>query len=409
MSEKTEKPTPKKVRDAREQGQIAKSMEVATGVQLAMLLGYFWWRAEDMIDAFQIMIEVSIASLTLPLRVAMDQIMDATIGLALNLLAPMALMLLLGTVTAIVTHIGPLFAPKFIQPKGERISPLKNAKQLFSMRSLFEFGKSLLKVSILAITFYLLLKQHLNAFQFLPLCGIECGLRVTGVVIGILWGILVLFYVLFAIADLAYQKRSLTKQLMMSRDEIIKEYKNTEGDPHVRHKRKELHRELQSGSMNANVRRSTAVVRNPTHVAVCLYFVAGETPLPQVIEKGTDARARQLIAIAEEAGVPIVEAVYLARRLNATTEIGDFIPAELFEPVAEVLHLVSEIGADRSADDEEDIADEEDGEEEAEEAAGEAGDERTEEEQNPDPEAPPPGDRSSDPDAGVGRSRAGPA
>lgn len=365
MSEKNEKPTPKKIRDAREQGQIAKSIEVATGVQLAMLLGYFWLRSEDVIDAFQYMIEVSIASLSLPLRAAMDQILDAIFGLTVNLLAPMAIMLLLGTVGAVVTQIGPLFAPKFVQPKGERVSPLKNAKQLFSMRSLFEFGKSLLKVSILAITFYLLLKQHLNAFQFLPLCGIECGLRVTGVVIGILWGILVLFYVLFAIADLAYQKRALTKQLMMSRDEIIKEFKNTEGDPHIRHKRKELHREMQSGSMNANVKRSTAVVRNPTHVAVCLYFVAGETPLPQVIEKGTDIRARQMIAIAEEAGVPIVEAIYLARRLNATTEVGDFIPPELFEPVAEVLHLVSEIRADKADedDDEDDEGAEEDGEE----------------------------------------------
>ncbi|MFX6760169.1 EscU/YscU/HrcU family type III secretion system export apparatus switch protein, partial [Acinetobacter baumannii] len=76
--------------------------------------------------------------------------------------------------------------------------------------------------------------------------------------------------------------------------------------------------------------------RNPTHVAVCLYFVAGETPLPQVIEKGADARARQIIAIAEKAGVPWVEQVFVARRLHARTEVGDYIPAELFEPVAEI-------------------------------------------------------------------------
>lgn len=344
MTEKTEQPTPKKIRDARQEGQIAKSVEIATGIQLAVLLGYFWVRGEDLIDAFQNIIEVAIASIGEPLRVAMGRVATVAATLMLHLLAPVGIVLVLATVGAVMAQIGPLFAPKFIEPKGERISPLTNAKQLFSLRSLFEFGKSLLKVSILSIAFYLLIKRYLYSFQFLPLCGAECGLRVTGVLIGWLWGILVLFYVVFAIADLAFQKRSLTKQLMMSRDEIHKEFKNTEGDPHIKHKRKEIHRDIQSGSMAANVKRSTAVVRNPTHVAVCLYFVAGETPLPQVIEKGADARARQIIAIAEKAGVPMVEQVYVARRLHARTEVGDYIPAELFEPVAEILSLVSEMG-----------------------------------------------------------------
>ncbi|MCG5258904.1 EscU/YscU/HrcU family type III secretion system export apparatus switch protein [Cupriavidus gilardii] len=343
MTEKTEQPTPKKIRDAREEGQIAKSVEIATGIQLAVLLGYFWLRGEDIIDAFQSIIEVAIASIGEPLRVAMGRVVTVTGTLMLHLLAPVGIVLILATVGSVMAQIGPLFAPKFIKPKGERISPLTNAKQLFSLRSLFEFGKSLLKVSILSIAFYLLIKRYLYSFQFLPLCGTECGLRVTGVLIGWLWGILVLFYVVFAIADLAFQKRTLTKQLMMSRDEIQKEFKNTEGDPHIKHKRKEIHRDIQSGSMAANVKRSTAVVRNPTHVAVCLYFVAGETPLPQVIEKGIDARARRMIAIAEEAGVPMVEEVHVARRLYARTEVGDYIPAELFEPVAEILNLVNEM------------------------------------------------------------------
>ncbi|MCT9115701.1 EscU/YscU/HrcU family type III secretion system export apparatus switch protein [Cupriavidus gilardii] len=343
MTEKTEQPTPKKIRDARQEGQIAKSVEIATGIQLAVLLGYFWVRGEDIVDAFQNIIEVAIASIGEPLRVAMGRVATVTGMLMLHLLAPVGIVLVLATVGVVMAQIGPLFAPKFIKPKGERVSPLKNAKQLFSLRSLFEFGKSLLKVSILGIAFYLLIKRYLYSFQFLPLCGTECGLRVTGVLIGWLWAILVLFYVVFAIADLAFQKRSLTRQLMMSRDEIQKEFKNTEGDPHIKHKRKEIHRDIQSGSMAANVKRSTALVRNPTHVAVCLYFVPGETPLPQVIEKGADARARRMIAIAEEAGVPMVEQVHVARRLYARTDVGDYIPAELFEPVAEILSLVSEM------------------------------------------------------------------
>lgn len=343
MSEKTEQPTPKKIRDARQEGQIAKSVEVTTGVQLAVLLGYFWARGEDMVDAFQNMMEVAVANTGVPLQTAIGHSLRAIGMLTLNLLAPMAIALLLTTVAAVLIQVGPLFAPKFVQPKGQRISPLSNAKQLFSLRSLFEFAKSLLKVTLLSVTFYLLLKRYLNCFQFLPLCGIECGLRVTGVLVGWLWAILVLFYIAFAIADFTFQKRSLTKQLMMSRDEIMKEFKNTEGDPHIKHKRKEIHREIQSGSLASNVKRSTAMVRNPTHIAVCLYYVAGETPLPQVIEKGADARALAMIRIAEEAGIPMVEEVHVARRLYARTEVGDCIPPELFEPVAEILSLVNEM------------------------------------------------------------------
>jgi type III secretion protein U len=343
MSEKTEQPTPKKIRDARQEGQIAKSMEVATGVQLAVLLGYFWVRGEDMLDTFEQMFEVSIASVNQPLGEAMDRIVTATVSMTLNLLAPMAIVLGIASLGAVLGQVGPLFAPKFIQPKGERVSPLKNFKQLFSLRSLFEFAKSLIKVSLLSFTFYLLMKRYLNSFQFLSLCGIECGLRVTGVLIGWLWGILVLFYIVFAVADYAFQRRTLINQLMMSRDEIMKEFKNTEGDPHVKHKRKEQHRELQSGSLASNVKRSTAMVRNPTHIAVCLYFVPGETPLPQVIEKGADDRALRMVAIAEEAGVPMVEEIHVARTLFARTEIGEYIPAELFQPVADILNLVNEL------------------------------------------------------------------
>lgn len=223
--------------------------------------------------------------------------------------------------------------------------------------------------------------------------------------IGWLWAILVLFYVVFAIADLAFQKRSLTRQLMMSRDEIQKEFKNTEGDPHIKHKRKEIHRDIQSGSMAANVKRSTALVRNPTHVAVCLYFVPGETPLPQVIEKGADARARRMIAIAEEAGVPMVEQVHVARRLYARTDVGDYIPAELFEPVAEILSLVSEMRQAEEALDGDldgDLDDEPDEEPDADSECGaEAG---TEADSDTDAASPKPGpDGGADPRGDGGR------
>jgi type III secretion protein U len=343
VSDKNEKPTPKKIKDARIEGQVAKSTDVTTGVQLAILLGFFWWRGESTMLGFQDLMRVSVASILLPLPTALDRIIGACIALSLELLLPMALVLIVGTIGSVLAQIGPIFSPRAVQPKSEHVSVLKNAKSLFSMKSVFEFCKSVIKVSVLTWTTYLLMKDNLGSFQFLSLCGIECGVRVTGQMIFWLWGTLVLCYIVFGGADLAYQKRQLTKQLMMSHDEILKEMKNAEGDPEVKRKRKDEHGKLSRGALASNVKRSTVVVRNPTHFAVCIYYKPGETPLPQVIDKGGGIRALHIICLAEAAGVPLVEQISLARSLHSRIEIGDYIPADLFEPVAEVLHLVNEM------------------------------------------------------------------
>ncbi len=339
MSEKTEKPTVKKIREARAKGQVAKSMEITSGVQLVVMLGYFMFEGTYLLDSFTVLLDATINAVNLDLTSALKQLSELFSDIVLRVTGGIAAILIVMTLVAIIAQTGPLLAPEVMKPSLEKLNPLANAKQMFSMRSLFEFAKSIAKVAVLSLIFFYLIRQYGPSIQFLPLCTVACGLEVSTQLLYWMWAVLIGFYVIVGIADFAFQRYNTNQQLMMSLEDIKQEYKNAEGDPQMKQKRKEMHREVQSGSLAANVNKSTVVVRNPSHIAVCLYFKPGETPLPRVIEIGYDYVALNIVAIAEKAGIPVVEDIGTARALAAQCTVGRYIPTELFEPVAHILRI----------------------------------------------------------------------
>jgi type III secretion protein U len=354
MSEKTEEPTHKKLADARKKGQVAKSADLIVMVQLAATLGFFWVQGVSAWQGIQGLIDITIDSLNLPIDAASDRILGAFLTYMIDFLLPLGGMLVALTIVGSMLQTGPLLALEALELKTERLSLISNAKQLFSVKTIVEFVKSIAKVGTLAIIFYFLLYQNLSSFQFLPLCGTGCGINLTVHLIATMWLILVVAYIVIGGLDFMYQRYTTNKDLRMSKEEVKQEFKNSEGDPHVKNHRRETHKEIQSGSLASNVKKSSAIVRNPTHVAVCLYYKAGETPLPMVLEKGHDLMARRIIALGERAGVPIIENVPLARALAAKTPRGKYIPPELFVPVAELLRMIEELAAQRNDDIEDD-------------------------------------------------------
>ncbi len=214
------------------------------------------------------------------------------------------------------------------------------------MKSLFELFKSCLKVGLLSLIFAYILNKYSSSLQFLPLCGLACGLSVTATLCGWLWGTLIIFYVVFGAADFAFQHHTMMKQLKMSKEDIKQEHKDSEGNPEIKQKRKETHKEIQSGSLAANVKKSSVMVRNPTHLAVCLYYREGETPLPKVLDKGQGEMALHMVKLAEKFNVPVVENIPLARALMRDVENDHYIPESLFEPVAELLRVVMDLEYD---------------------------------------------------------------
>jgi type III secretion protein U len=350
MSEKTEKPTPHKLREARKKGQVAKSVEITSGVQLVALLAYFTVEGKHLLQGFEALTLLSIEVVNQDLASASTRLLGAMAELVMRFTLGIAALVVMATIAAVVAQTGPLLAYEAMKPSLEKINPLANLKQIFSVRNAFELAKSLSKVGLLSLILFYLIRQYAPSIQFLPLCGVACGLRVSVALLHWMWLGLVGFYVVYAIVDYAFQRHSTTKQLMMSIEDIKQEYKNSEGNPEIKHKRKEVHRSVQSGSLAANVGKSSVVVRNPTHIAVCLRYRPPETPLPQVLELGRGARAQHIVELAERAGVPVVENVRVARALAAQTEVGGYIPSPLFEPVAQILRLVMKLQYENDAE-----------------------------------------------------------
>lgn len=200
-----------------------------------------------------------------------------------------------------------------------------------------EFGMPLRK-------FRYLIRQYSPSLAALPHCGAACGWALTVRLLCWLMAVLVAAYVVFAGADFAFQKYHLHKQLMMSFDETRREHKEVEGNPEIKGRRREIHREtIESGSLAGKVRASTVVVRNPTRLAICLRYAPDEMPVPCVIAKGRHARARAIVALAERAGVPVVEHIPVARRLMDDVGIDEPIPNDLFEAVAAILRLALDL------------------------------------------------------------------
>lgn len=346
MSEKNEKPTQKKIRDARKKGQVAKSVEITSGMQLVALLGYFSFEGPELWHALQQLHELAISVINQDIVFGIGQMVGAFGTLALRFIGGIALLMVLITAITILAQIGPLLATEAMQPSAKKLNILSNFKQIFSKQNLFEFIKSLLKVTLLFMIFFYLLRQYGASIQFLPLHPITTGVQVC--IRFLFWMFLSLigFYVILGIADLAFQRQQNEKKMMMSLEDIKQEHKNSEGNQEIKQKRKEVHREIQSGSLASNVAKSTAVVRNPSHIAVCLYYNPDKTPLPQVIEIGHDKRALLIVRLAEKAGIPVVENITVARTLASGTKIGGYIPAELFEPVAHILRLAMGLSYD---------------------------------------------------------------
>ncbi|WAJ30526.1 type III secretion system export apparatus subunit SctU [Antarcticirhabdus aurantiaca] len=339
--EKTELPTPKKERDAREKGQVAKSQDVVTTVSLLSVIAYVWvtW---DATNARLTTLFDQVAALAVG-----DFRTNAMAGIAaaswdaVMIMAPILGVVVLSGVAANYFQIGALFSFESISPKLEKISPGAGFKRIFSMKQLVDLLKSIVKIVFLSVLLYLVVLDVIAPYVQSLDCGLPCIGDITVAALGQVLVYSALAFIVVALVDFVYQRHSHTKSLMMTKDEVKREYKESEGDPHIKGKRKQLAHELAMGDGGHAARKGTAVVVNPTHFAVVIRYEPGETPLPLVTAKGRNMQAHYLRAQAEEAGVPIFRNPPLARGLFAEAELYEAIPDEFFDAVAEVLAWVA--------------------------------------------------------------------
>ncbi|WP_407048021.1 type III secretion system export apparatus subunit SctU [Methyloraptor flagellatus] len=339
--EKTEPPSPKKIRDARAKGQVAKSQEVVTAVTLLAVIIVVWVRFPEIVAAFLRMIDIVTMLSGGDFR---ENAIKAVILVSIEIAKTLLPVLGVTVVTAIAANyfqVGTIFALEGIMPSLDKISPASGMKKIFSMKQLIETLKSVLKIVVLSILLYFVVRDSIGAFVGSLECGMSCQ---GGVMVGVLRQILsytALVFIVVAGADFMYQRHSYTKSLMMTKEEVKREFKESEGDPHIKGHRKQLAHELLMSDGAHQASKGSAVVVNPTHFAVVIRYDPETTPLPMVTAKGRNNHAHLLRTSAERAGVPVFRNVTLARALYATTEVDQFVPQDLFEAVAEILTWVN--------------------------------------------------------------------
>lgn len=341
MSEKTEDASPQKIREAREKGEVAKSADLITSMQCLAIVLYLVFKGRDILALINHLTRETIASVNLPLDSAFSRIATAA-DLLLNPLITLGALILLVTVVTSVAQTGIMITPAAMAPKFDKLNIVNNAKQIFSPKSLVQFLKTITKVTLVGIATYLVLRAHTPDLQFIPTCTLNCGFEVGLSLMRSMFVAALAIMLLISFADLAYERYSFFKKLRMSKEEKKEESKNSEGNPEIKGERKKIHREIQSGSLNEKVRKTSVVLRNPTHFAVCLQYDAQTCPVPKVIEKGRDSAANRIVEMAEKLGVPMIEDVALTRAIFREVAVGEPIPNMFFAPVAAVLRVIED-------------------------------------------------------------------
>ncbi|MFZ7095273.1 type III secretion system export apparatus subunit SctU [Luteimonas dalianensis] len=335
--DKTEKPTPKKLRDARREGNVAKSKDLTSTVLVMGWVAGAWMMMGMMGARLGELFDRSLGAVSQPFFQVLPQLGWLALQTLLWLVLPLMLLALLLGVLVEFLQIGPIATFKKMTPKLDKMNPVEGIKKMFSMDNLIELIKSVVKCAAMIGIGYIVLKGMLERLMMLPHGNPSAmaGAVWHGIKWIMVWTVVVFFFV--AALDVWYQKFSYTKKLRMSRRDIKREVKENEGDPYVKQRRKQLHQEWAQQNMLSSVRKSNVVVTNPTHIAVALQYEQGETELPVVVAKGEGAMAELIKKTAEEAGVPILQNVPLARGLNEKVELDDYISTEFFDAVAEVL------------------------------------------------------------------------
>ena len=335
--DKTEKPTPKKLQDARKKGDIAKSKDITSTAGMLVILMLAAVALPILGEQMAALVRASFEVMHEPFALAAPR---------LGRQAGMTLLLVVGLVVVPVALVGalvefiqagPVMSTEKLKPKMENMNPAKGLKRMFSMDNLVELVKSILKTAVVGTIAWLVMRKVLPE---LPLLVSGRPENVGAALWQTTWLLLAWAggsFVLVSAMDLAWQRFSYMKKMRMSMRDIRQEMKDAEGDPHLKGQRRQLQQEwAQQGASNAAAEAHVLVV-NPTHVAIAIAYDRETCPVPTVTAKGQDDDALAMRQAAQEAGVPVLRNIELARSLLADAETGDIVPAELFDIIATVI------------------------------------------------------------------------
>ena len=346
--EKTEPATDKKLKDAREEGKVAKSKELTAAFDLIILFLvlkiFISYVGGSLLNIFDFVyssmpefVKINEAKLT---TFAISSYLFNIILKWILIVLPFFLLGVVITILISVFQVGWKISTKPMQPKLEKFNPINGFKRIFSKNSLFELVKSIVKIGVISYVAYSSVKNNRNDLFLLYDIPLNQAVTLIGSII-INTGLKISFvYLVVGIADYAYQKHKFNEDMKMTKQEVKDEYKNSEGDHQIKGKQKQRMREASQRRMMQDVPKADVVITNPTHLAIALKYDAEVSEAPVVVAKGEDYVALKIKEVAQENNIAIVENKPLARMLFSNVDIGAEIPPELYQSVAEILAMI---------------------------------------------------------------------
>ncbi|CAF23474.1 type III secretion system export apparatus subunit SctU [Candidatus Protochlamydia amoebophila] len=345
MGDKTEKATPKKLKDAKKKGQIAKSQDLPTAftfiasvaIILALASSLYHQLANFLVGTFRSVNTPELSGVIVNLFYKANEV------IFLASIPTMALVALVGVTITFLT-VGPVFAPEVFKFDIKKFNPVDNLKAKFKLKTLVELLKSVIKISIAS---YLIYKVMYNSIPVLiqtvsmPISGALIVFHAFLVEVVLKVG---LFFIVVAVADFIYQKKTFAKEMMMEKFEVKQEYKNSEGDPHIKGKRRQIAQEIayQEGP-TGGVKRAQAVVTNPTHLAIAIGYERHMDAAPYILAMGKDVLAERIVKIAEKNDIPVLRNITLAHILWEQGEIYEYVPEDTYEALAEIMRWIASL------------------------------------------------------------------
>lgn len=348
MSDSGEKKHPasaKKLRDQRKKGQVAQSQDVGKLVALTAMSEIALLTAETSMQRFQQLLMLPMSRMSQPFARALEEVLVESLVMFFLFSLLMAAVAIASKLISSWMQFGLLFAPEALKLDFTRLNPISQLKQMFSAQQIMNLFMSIAKAALLCLILYVVIRPSLGAL--INLANSDLPTYILALITlfrHLLHACLGLLLVL-ALIDVTMVRYFFAKRLRMTQVEVVKEYKDMEGDPHVKGQRRALAQQLAQEEPKVKLPKleeSDMLVVNPTHFAVALYYRPGKTPLPLLVDKGTDANARQLIARAKAADIPVIQCVWLARTLY-TKKLGENIPRETLQAVAVIYRTLREL------------------------------------------------------------------
>jgi flagellar biosynthetic protein FlhB len=344
--EKTEKASAKKKRDARKKGEVHKSQDAISALSMVVMFATIYAMWSTAFSTFQTFLSQNLSDsyiVTQSNTISNQSVHDVFSNIfsqALSMLLPIFAVAMLVGVIGNVIQTGPMFVPNRIMPKFSKINPINGFKRLFSVTSLVELFKSICKVTILGVLVYqtifaqisnypaMMTEKVDDAFNTVMTSCLMLGIKMGGA------------FLIFALLDMFYQWWKFEKDLRMTKQEVKEEHKQLEGDPQIKAKIRQKQRAMSARRMMEQLQSANVVVTNPTHFAVALRYDEKADKAPVIVAKGQDYLAQKIKEKAREFDITIVENKPVARALYAACEIGDQIPAQMYQAIADILVYV---------------------------------------------------------------------